>query len=519
MKYLGENEKTCGKCRERAKLNQKTARETVIMCKSDGCKFKKSDENDYCLKHQICILVEEVASRNKRLCFNYVRGCREELELDHKYNRCENCLIKDREKDKKRRGEAKIMCELVSENATEKTCTVCCKICPMEMFHGVNNVMTKTCRICREDNKKRDATRDKEHRNALARVAERKPERIAVKNAWKEENYEKVAETWQKSRNNRLVTVGEEEFLKRNAEDAKRWRDNNPEKMTENNKKRKENIDIHYSNYQRTAGNKNLQFEFTIDEFKELVKMPCHYCGIIQDHGFNGIDRMNQHNGYITDNCVSCCQMCNYIKNTLSLSVFLKRVEHIVCYQSNSEILHPSLFQDHKKIGYTICWNSAKTRNILFQIYPDQFEEITSKSCYICGKPNTETHQNGIDRWDNNIGYLLSNCRSCCGDCNYMKNSYVFDEWLDKLKQIYQQHNNKINENIQNEIIENHGHVMMIPSQKKTAEEKTEEAKVRKQQQRQRMKEKLGDEEYRKKHAKEIANNRANKKTATVHDT
>ena len=511
MKYLGENEKTCGKCRERAKLNQKTARETVIMCKSDGCKFKKSDENDYCLKHQICILVEEVASRNKRLCFNYVRGCREELELDHKYNRCENCLIKDREKDKKRRGEAKIMCELVSENATEKTCTVCCKICPMEMFHGVNDMVTKTCRMCREDNKKRDATRDKEHRNALARVAERKPERIAVKNAWKEENYEKVAETWQKSRNNRLVTVGEEEFLKHNAEDAKRWRDNNPEKMTDNNKKRKENIDIHYSNYQRTAGNKNLQFEFTIDEFKELVKMPCHYCGQIEEKGFNGIDRINQQNGYITNNCVSCCQMCNFMKNTATATVFVRRAEHIAVYGGHVKggALYHDVFSNHIQVKYTDYKKRAQNKQFEFEISEEQFDVITSKSCYICGKTPSISHRNGIDRFDSGLGYVVDNCRSCCADCNYMKRGYDFDEWIAQLVKITHFQRQRHCVNIED--IVSGDCAMLTKINKKSKEEITEAAKLRKQEQRKRLKERYGDEEYRKMHAKQIATLRKKK--------
>ena len=424
----------------------------------------------------------------------------------------------------------------------------------MEMFNGVNNVVTKTCRICREDNKKRDATRDKEHRNALARVAERKPERIAVKNAWKEENYEKVAETWQKSRNNRLVTVGEEEFLKRNAEDAQRWRDNNPEKVAENNKTRKENIDIHYSNYQRTAGNKNLQFEFTIDEFKELVKMPCHYCGVIQDHGFNGIDRMNQQNGYITDNCVSCCQMCNYVKKSLYIDTFLKRIEHIL--HINNHISngreYPELFRNYYEgINYSKYKYRANKKQIIFNINEKEFNELTQQNCYICGKLSSINHINGVDRFDNNVGYLLDNCRPCCGECNYMKNNYNYDDLFTKFIQIYNHriltdkhefdlfsnssgdfvayqvsseeafsplskellsNEEKIQPELKNIVYSNDDVRIMTKSNKKNKAEMTECARLRKQEQRERMKERMGDEDYRKLRAKEIATNRANKK-------
>jgi hypothetical protein len=243
--YITKNGKTCDKCRERAKSKRNECRENVVMCKSNGCKSKKSSENAYCLKHQICILVEEVATRNKRLCVNYIRGCRSELELEHTKNRCEICLEKDREMDKQRRNKAKEMNKPVSEiiiqthndeksEVTEKTCTVCCKTATVEMFQGVKGVITKTCQTCRDTNKNNDMKRDKEHRNSLARIASKNPERIAVKQAWKNKNYEKVAETWQKSRNKRIETIGVEEYLKRNAMDAKRWRDNNPEKVAEN---------------------------------------------------------------------------------------------------------------------------------------------------------------------------------------------------------------------------------------------------------------------------------------------
>ena len=476
MLYLGEKRKVCENCCKRSQKKQKEARENVILCKSTACKFQKSEENEYCLKHQLCFLVDEVTLRNKRLCSNYLRGCREELDLEHPKNRCETCLEKDREKDRLRRGGVQNTVATDTVAITEKPCTTCCKVLPMAMFEGVKGI-TKTCRTCRDDNKKQDANRDKEHRNSLARVAEAKPERIAIKQEWKENNYEKVAETWQKSRNTRLEEVGDEEYFKRNADDAKRWRENNPDKVLVSNEARKSNINIHYSNYVRTADYKNNCFELTKETFDNIVQSPCYYCGIIEEKGFNGIDRKNQCDGYVIDNCVSCCQMCNYIKNTICTSDFLKRVEHIVCYQENTTILHPELFSNHQMVKYMSYWNSAKTRNLLFQLFPDQFEEITSYPCYICGKTNTEMHKNGIDRFDNTQGYVFSNCRSCCGDSNYMKSNYIFEEWIDKLTQIYHQHGSKVTHVIEENQEQEHEPVteanhdqnrMIRTSQKKT---------------------------------------------------
>lgn len=102
--FIKENEKTCDKCRERAKAKRVEFRENIVLCKKDGCKFKRADDNGYCKKHHICLLIQDVESRNKRLCVNYIRGCRTELAMDHPKKKCETCLEKDREKDKQRRS-------------------------------------------------------------------------------------------------------------------------------------------------------------------------------------------------------------------------------------------------------------------------------------------------------------------------------------------------------------------------------------------------------------------------------
>ena len=55
---------------------------------------------------------------------------------------------------------------------------------------------------------------------------------------------------------------------------------------------------------------------------------------------------------------------------------------------------------------------------------------------YICGKKNSITHRNGIDRFDNTLGYIESNCKSCCNTCNMMKNRFSYHDILDKFNKI-----------------------------------------------------------------------------------
>jgi hypothetical protein len=204
-----------------------------------------------------------------------------------------------------------------------KTCTTCKKELSIDHFMGQKQQITKTCSFCRETCKRNDAKRDKKHRNEVARKNDAKPERKAVKKAWNENNYEKVALKWMNYKQRKIEKLGTEEYLKQNAEQAKKWRDNNPEKMEDANEYKKNSRKINYGVYKRSADYKKLEFVLTYEEYVSVCDKPCYYCGIIQARGFNGIDRKDQMKGYILENCVSCCQMCNYMKGSCTDEVFI----------------------------------------------------------------------------------------------------------------------------------------------------------------------------------------------------
>ena len=98
-----------------------------------------------------------------------------------------------------------------------------------------------------------------------------------------------------------------------------------------------------------------------------------------------------------------------------------------------------SLFGDYKR--------KAKERNFEFSLTREQFKELTQQKCFYCGiKPhNSLDHAgsngkyiyNGIDRTDNTKGYIIDNCITCCGDCNWMKKTYTQQEFLLRIKLIY----------------------------------------------------------------------------------
>jgi hypothetical protein len=246
--------------------------------------------------------------------------------------------------------------------------------------------------------------------------------------------------------------------------------------------------------------------------------------------------------------------MCNFIKKSLSDEIFLERVEHILTYNKciKGGKYYPSAFANHICVDYNQYKKRASSKQLEFELDENTFYEIASNNCYICGKSPSKTHNNGIDRFDSKIGYTLDNCRPCCGECNYMKNNYNYNNFMEKLKLIHQRMNTKMpakspddtvlllneltvpkyikrpkiiigeNENMEhplneaqqtdsskpsivNEQKEKRANNIMVVSNKKSKEEIKMFATEKKRQQRENLKQRYGDEEYKKMRAKEIA--------------
>lgn len=87
-----------------------------------------------------------------------------------------------------------------------------------------------------------------------------------------------------------------------------------------------------FSTYKRNAKKRNIPWELSYAEFKELVECSCHYCGIIATP-YNGIDRLDSTKGYSYDNCVPCCIICNQMKLDYSKEFFLSQCKRIINYR------------------------------------------------------------------------------------------------------------------------------------------------------------------------------------------
>lgn len=84
---------------------------------------------------------------------------------------------------------------------------------------------------------------------------------------------------------------------------------------------------------------------------------------------------------------------------------------------------------------------------MVFDISSAFFHYITSQDCVYCGAPpnqivRRDNHHNGnyiyngIDRFDNSLGYIESNCVPCCKICNVMKFTLNIDEFYKHIQQI-----------------------------------------------------------------------------------
>ena len=98
-----------------------------------------------------------------------------------------------------------------------------------------------------------------------------------------------------------------------------------------------------YGKYKAAAIERGLVFCLTHDEFRILTQGNCFYCGIepLQKtrgkyvrYCYNGIDRLNNLAGYTTENCKSCCALCNRAKGWTEFEVFKEWLERLLKHQN-----------------------------------------------------------------------------------------------------------------------------------------------------------------------------------------
>lgn len=216
-----------------------------------------------------------------------------------------------------------------------------------------------------------------------------------------------------------------------------------------------------YNQYNKHCSkSRKLDFNLTLEEYKILCSDNCFYCGappsIKMTAGSekrNGIDRINNSVGYLINNCVTSCFICNKMKLKYSQIEFVNQIIKIyknLFIEKNLEKFTeppPKLNVRQPKNPWQTEYSNynavAIYRNRQLNFDVDTFKKICLDNCYYCGSlPSKKMkvgsgYRNGIDRIDNNKSYDLDNCVTCCAMCNRMKGTLIQNDFINKVKQIY----------------------------------------------------------------------------------
>lgn len=89
------------------------------------------------------------------------------------------------------------------------------------------------------------------------------------------------------------------------------------------------------------------------------------------------------------------------------------------------------------ELRYNRYKRCAKERNLEFVLTIGECTIIFRQPCHYCGIHAPNGYLGGIDRVDNDQGYLPDNVVPCCSECNFAKHVYSKDQFLTKMAQIY----------------------------------------------------------------------------------
>jgi hypothetical protein len=200
------------------------------------------------------------------------------------------------------------------------------------------------------------------------------------------------------------------------------------------------NKHVIWNHYVKGAKKRGIHFTLSKTLFESLIVKPCFYCDHQKVGEVNGIDRVDNQRGYIEENVVPCCETCNVLKRSQHPQEFIDKMKAIYEYQTKKQPISSELVEKwsttyRSKItpNYKTYAKGANTRNIEFKLSELEFSEIIEQPCYLCGLLD----KTGIDRFDNTKGYVLENCKPCCGHCNLMKKDRTYESILRNVEHIH----------------------------------------------------------------------------------
>lgn len=141
---------------------------------------------------------------------------------------------------------------------------------------------------------------------------------------------------------------------------------------------------------------------------------------------------------------------CGVKKTVSTANLTGKKSSTISCGCYFKELLHKGMRKTSEmsefKTHYSLCKGRSNTDKKEFDISFDEYVSIIVNNCEYCGiEPPKRFYKSGkdkkikchgIDRVDNEKGYVAGNCVSCCARCNQMKSILTVESFLNHIKRI-----------------------------------------------------------------------------------
>lgn len=121
-----------------------------------------------------------------------------------------------------------------------------------------------------------------------------------------------------------------------------------------------------------------------------------------------------------------CCR-CNEEKSFDEFHKNIQRQHGIGTICKPCSTIRQSEYRATSKGRFNEYVQHAKKRKIQFFLSFEAACNLFFKECFYCGGKNPL----GIDRKNNDLGYVSENCVSCCSDCNYAKHTKSSTEFVE----------------------------------------------------------------------------------------
>lgn len=171
--------------------------------------------------------------------------------------------------------------------------------------------------------------------------------------------------------------------------------------------------------------------DFTDEIFFEKMKYGCIYCGVLADT----IDRLDSSIDHTPDNCVGCCQPCNFSKSNSDPNSFIRRAY----YRAREEYFDDikDIWSDNEtKPNINKSKSKSKKQQRPFTLTQDEWDALIIANCTYCHRYRPENKWNGVDRVISADGYTPDNTVPCCHDCNVDKGELSVEDMKKRNDQI-----------------------------------------------------------------------------------